>query len=963
MWWLAIVGLVVVGALAALVWGGLQASKLRFRDQAGDEVSPDDVPGPVIASLTSAVEPLLEVGFQVESLRKIERGPAHSWQAILSSAGGMVWSVVEHPEDLPESARSVTLFSRREDSQSVVTRDGGSVFPRFLQKSTAHREQYASALAQSEAHAAKVLSGEIPLKSLAKQEFESLLEQSRSRRIDELFEQGWFREDGQGDDLRIAPRKLLKAGFEVLRSFAAKKPQSVAWWEESVVQEVPTDSESPQEAAQPAERESLSEAPDVAEEALGEETLVVSSDIPEFPENLDAPEMVDSSEALPEIVVEETSNEDEAAIAPELAQECSWERDVTLYRASASKKSWAYWLRARGAGLFVIVGFSLLVLWLIANDQFSASFGLYLLGAFLIHELGHAVVMLVRRKWDSSLFLLPIPQPMAAKRWRIEGGAGEMVSLLAGPLPGLIAGWSIMGYGFAGGVVSATVLDFALSLMIVNTVLLLPLRPLDGGRLWDILLFRALPAFRVPVLAIGGLVLIGGYFFGGGLLSILGGLLLIASIPSAIYRAKVLPWLKVNLEQETDPDPEVALAVIRERRSRSLIKGPGGFAKLDELIGLTLAKKAGRSAVLLGVLTVLVAMILPIVMPGVALGRRAHSWFQVKQEAEVIVQDYLGARPAASQGEDIEYDLRVLKEGFQASPGEPEKVLADPNILAALRETKWRGVAHWIDEDPVSRHPVIENSVKALHRDAARSADKGLPDRAFSNLSVAIRILVECEPRHSLDAWVAWSELERDVLKELEDISSRYPLQDKFSQWYENALAKTPQQTSPKLAGLMLQEEANATLSLQGSLDELLKSHQGDSQRSPGSRFLALIRRFGDLVPVESLQQQVSLSSAISRAPSPFSAPEIMERKGFEADELRQSLARLGINRSYREIAIAALLIKRLGTEQAQQQLASLQEKSGFTATVRNEGSRESLLLSRLNENGDEVQLEWLLRR
>ena len=36
---------------------------------------------------------------------------------------------------------------------------------------------------------------------------------------------------------------------------------------------------------------------------------------------------------------------------------------------------------------------------------------------------------------------------------------------------------------------------------------------------------------------------------------------------------------------------------------------------------------------------------------------------------------------------------------------------------------------------------------------------------------MALRVIIECEPRHSLDSWVAWLWLEREVLKEVEDVS------------------------------------------------------------------------------------------------------------------------------------------------------------------------------------------------
>lgn len=946
--------------MAPLIWAGLRVSKLRFRDQSGMELSPEDLPEFVIESLTAAVQPLLEVGFQVETLRKNRRGLAESWQAVLSSAEGMVWCVVESPEDAagPAAERAVTLYSVSEDSNFIETRDGGSRLPLPELGSQARSKGFSSALAQSEAHAAVVLESEVALKSLTKGEFLTQLEDLDSRRMDSLFERGWFKEDLAGEELRVARRKLLPAGLLELRNQVATRKEAhaggVSWWPASIqeaavaVQEVALDS-LPESGIDFVEEGVVS----TAEGTIGSSQTMAG--LPEFPENLavaDSPTMEEAA-TLPELA---TESEEEAVVD-------SWERDLALYREGSAKKSWTYWLRAQGKELLLVLGLVGLVAWSVASGSVSQGFALSLLFVFLLHELGHVVVMLIRRKWDWSLLLIPIPRPMAAKKWPIEGGVGEVVSLLAGPIPGLTFGWALMGYAFLGGVVSEGLLDFALAALVVNSFSLLPFRPLDGGRLWDILLFRNLPMLRVLALALGGFVLLVTFWLGVGPLAIVGALLLWTAIPGALQRIKMLPWMRANLAGKTEWSPELALAVVHKRGTRRFLKGPGAFAKIDELVGLAMAKSVGRAAVILGVLAILAAVVLPIVLPGVALGRRSFAWLQAKQEAQVLVQEYLGARSDATKGENVDYDLQLLQKGFAAFPNHPEKVLADPYILTAMQETKWRGVGAWIDESPNSRQMVVATCVEALSRDAARAADSGLPDRAFTNLSLAIRILVECEPRHSLDSWLAWSELERDVLKELEDVSSRYPLQDKFSQWYESALAKTPRQTSRKLAGLMLQEEANATLTLRGSAAQLLQPAEAASNSSPGVRFLALFQRVGNLVPVESIREQIELATAVSKAHSPFSAPDVLERKGADSAELRTALARIGINRSYREIAIAALQIKRLGTDQAEERVANLQEQSGFKASIQNDGERESLMLSRLNENGDEVQMEWLLRR
>lgn len=963
---------ILLGALflAPLLWAALRVSKLRFLDSPGEDVLPDDVPETIIASLTVAAEPLLEVGFQIEGLRKGKRGLTESWQALLSSAEGLVWCVVETPAEPFPSARRVTLYSADEQSGMIVTPDGGRALP--LPHSQPRASRYSSALAQSEAHAAVLMGSDVELLALGKESFLMRLESLHNRRMDRLFDGGWLQEEPESEELRIPWQRLLPAGFFELRNrLIARKATHVggiSWWLDPV-EEIPEEREisTSQDALSESEN-TAAEEPHLAQASEVESTPQRLPTLPHFPANSILAEgaAIPEASALPAFGEEPSSErEPELAAAAEegVAMEDGWERDLMRYRAGATRKSWAYWFRAQGKALALFAGITAFILWSIASGACSRSFALNLLFAFLLHELGHIAVMLIRRKWDWSLLLLPLPRPQAAKKWPIEGGCGEMLALLAGPLPGLVLGWALMGFAFWGGRISESLLDFALACLVINSFLLLPIRPLDGGRLWDLLLFRRIPILRVFSLAVGGFLIGATFLLGGGPLVIVGALLLWAAIPAALQRAKLLPWMRANLATNEEQAPEIGLAVLRDQGARRFLNGPGGFAKLDELMGLGTAKNVSKPAIFLGISAVLVSLVLPIVMPGVALGSRSFAWFQTKQEAKVLVQEYLGARPAIVKGENVDYDLGLLQEGFETFPNEPEKVLADPQIFAALNETKWRGVGAWIDEDPAKRQAVLATCVEALRRDASRSADDGLADRAFGNLSLAIRILVECEPRHSLDSWLAWSELERDILKELEDVTSRYPLKDVFSQWYEVALTRTPQQTPRKLAGLILQEKANATLTLQGSPDQFIQKIDPLNTQSPGARFLAFFRQFGDLVPVESVRQQIALATAISQAQSPFFAPEILESRGVDSSDLKKALARVGINRTYREIAITALQIKRFEEGKADQQIANLEKRSGLKATIQTDGQRESLLISRLNENGDEVQMEWLLKR
>ena len=75
------------------------------------------------------------------------------------------------------------------------------------------------------------------------------------------------------------------------------------------------------------------------------------------------------------------------------------------------------------------------------------------------------------------------------------------------------------------------------------------------------------------------------------------------------------------------------------------------------------------------------------------------------------------------------------------------------------------------------------------------------------------------------------------------------------------------------------------------------------------------------------------------------------------------ALERIENNHSFRQIAIAALKVKRVGMQGAAQELAQLNDDYGFSSRLDETGERKSLKLSRVTPTGDVVEMEWLLRQ
>jgi Zn-dependent protease len=130
----------------------------------------------------------------------------------------------------------------------------------------------------------------------------------------------------------------------------------------------------------------------------------------------------------------------------------------------------------------------------------------------LVHEAGHALAMRWLGWRDVSMFFIPLFGGLATGRASDPAAWKRVVVLLAGPLPGLVAGflglWLVM---FHPAFVPADWKPFTLLLaamaVVVNLANLLPLSPLDGGRLVEMAVFSRWPRARALFVALGVVIM------------------------------------------------------------------------------------------------------------------------------------------------------------------------------------------------------------------------------------------------------------------------------------------------------------------------------------------------------------------------------------------------------------------------------------------------------------------------
>lgn len=155
---------------------------------------------------------------------------------------------------------------------------------------------------------------------------------------------------------------------------------------------------------------------------------------------------------------------------------------------------------------------SMLGLWLLSGFAlfaFAQGWGatvdlLWLLIVLVFHEGGHFIAMRVFGYEDVKVFLVPfLGAATSGHKLRAPGWQRGIVSL-AGPMPGLLLGLVLvfvvprdsMAWGLVG------------MLLAINALNLLPLYPLDGGRLVGLILFARAPLLDVLFFALGGVGLV-----------------------------------------------------------------------------------------------------------------------------------------------------------------------------------------------------------------------------------------------------------------------------------------------------------------------------------------------------------------------------------------------------------------------------------------------------------------------
>jgi Zn-dependent protease/tetratricopeptide (TPR) repeat protein len=179
---------------------------------------------------------------------------------------------------------------------------------------------------------------------------------------------------------------------------------------------------------------------------------------------------------------ETESQPDAAALAQAQAAAYRRQADVVRHRPGG-------WLGKTALFLLSVVLFVLAF-----GITFSVEMVLILLAVLLVHELGHVLAMRFFRYRNLQILFIPFLGAAASGEPRQPKVHQQLIVALMGPLPGIVIGYALM--HAAAPEFGGPLWQVGLVMLVVNYLNLLPLMPLDGGQIANLLLFSRYPRLR-----------------------------------------------------------------------------------------------------------------------------------------------------------------------------------------------------------------------------------------------------------------------------------------------------------------------------------------------------------------------------------------------------------------------------------------------------------------------------------
>jgi stage IV sporulation protein FB len=157
-----------------------------------------------------------------------------------------------------------------------------------------------------------------------------------------------------------------------------------------------------------------------------------------------------------------------------------------------------------GLTVFSILLFIMTFLFFFSDE---VSFVFQVVIVLLIHEMGHFILMKVFKYQQVRMLFIPLMGAFVQGSKERYSQRQSILVAAAGPIPGVILGCILI--ALAMGNRSVWMVDLGLIFLLLNTINLFPLDPLDGGQLFKLLVLRNQDLYIMAFSFISSLVLIG----------------------------------------------------------------------------------------------------------------------------------------------------------------------------------------------------------------------------------------------------------------------------------------------------------------------------------------------------------------------------------------------------------------------------------------------------------------------
>lgn len=352
-------------------------------------------------------------------------------------------------------------------------------------------------------------------------------------------------------------------------------------------------------------------------------------------------------------------------------------KEMDKPRGDSNKMMWFIGSMVAFVFLFGLFGFSVLDIAMIVV-------------VLLVHELGHYMAMRYFGYTDTNIFFLPFGAATVGRKSK-RNAFEEYVISLAGPLPGILIGIVILLTVMNGTslVNSGMVNTYAIMSIVINYINLLPIYPLDGGRIMQTLLLLRYPRGQFYFYLLSLSVIIVTMLWLQDILMMIFVILLLFALKQNYYISRLLQKLLKENEPDTVDDTKVATAIVTdEKYQKESLASKANIAK--QVLEILNTKKPSKWLVVFGLSTYLLFVVPPFAVIYYGYHQFSSSDYEklsaeAKEEINIFykkLQSYRGLTKASNENYTMQESMKILdkylsRRDINATVGKPLLKLSD----------------------------------------------------------------------------------------------------------------------------------------------------------------------------------------------------------------------------------------------------------------------------------------------